>query len=215
VSEIDALRERAQQWLDLSDTGMVRIAPFERTNETVFLIRDLLAALEAQRVPIRLEFDFRNPFDAFGLAELPEDRAETPVIRVNMAAILHLCVEDTEAAWREVTSDVVVHELLHVVQWALDKALVEADIDASILRVREGAELPDAEKDHDVMATVTEDRDRLAVRVKELEAAVEASQQETATLRGQVERNECSLCDTSRLSTCDKAAILAFTKGAQ
>jgi hypothetical protein len=51
--------------------------------------------------------------------------------------------------------------------------------------------------------------------IRDLLAAVEASQQETATLRGLVERNECSLCDTSRLSTYDKAAILAFTKGAQ
>jgi hypothetical protein len=44
--------------------------------------------------------------------------------------------------------------------------------------------------------------------IRDLLAAVEAQQ-------GVIDRNECSLCDTSRLSTYDKAAIQAFNERAE
>ncbi len=43
--DIPALVARAAAWIELSEKGMVRVAPFERTNETVFLVQDLAAAL--------------------------------------------------------------------------------------------------------------------------------------------------------------------------
>jgi hypothetical protein len=44
--------------------------------------------------------------------------------------------------------------------------------------------------------------------IRDLLAALEAQQRI-------IDRNECSLCDTSRLSTYDKAAILAFNERAE
>lgn len=97
--------------------------------------RTILEKMTEKRVPIELEFDFTNKMEAFGAALVPEGEGPNKII-VNMAAILWLCAEQPDEDWKTITSETIVHELLHVVQGQLGKLLHEGDIERGIEAAR-------------------------------------------------------------------------------
>jgi hypothetical protein len=134
-----------------------------------------------KRVPIELEFDFTSRVDTFGMAELPKGDG-VPRITVNMAAILHCAAEHPDIQWREMTADVVLHELLHVLQWATERVLTEGEVRAieerlAAMRGGEDIEHPDAAREWTVLESLEEQLDAANQRIAELQAMVQASQE--------------------------------------
>jgi hypothetical protein len=113
---------------------------------------------EEKRVPIKLEFDFTNKIEAFGAALVPDDKRQLNSITVNMAAILWCCSENPEIAWQELTADVFMHELLHVVQNQLGLLLHEEEIERAIEMARgiNRDEIPETQQDCDPYQIVLE-----------------------------------------------------------
>jgi hypothetical protein len=91
-----------------------------------------------KNIPIQLRIQrlFGKGFAAYinGSAKAGE-----AVILVDLHAILHCCAENPQVTWKEITSESIVHELLHMAAEILDKSIDCDEIEAAIADAQEAA----------------------------------------------------------------------------
>lgn len=89
--------------------------------------------------PLQLTFDLENHVKGFASLSGPDGEPLT-FITVNMAAIVLAVADDPDLNWKSITSECILHEVLHVIQQMLGKVFDEEEIESVIERARKEEE---------------------------------------------------------------------------
>ena len=124
------------------------------------------------RVRLLPEFD-AQAFGGYLVGSAPAGEA---VVAIPFEAVFDSCAREGVDDWQHLTSELIVHELLHAVQDLLGRAFSEVEVDASIAAARaaygERCYLDDAEARYAAERSIGDDPDRRGV---DLESALETA----------------------------------------